>query len=148
MWTKPAKQPITAWGWVRARLERSVPRVFGSDVVSEGRSGGGRSRSLLTFAFGVRCVGFRRQFKLRRSNILTLPRPEETSGAIFPVGSRVMTLYPHTTTFYPATITGNFVEGQVREAWTKLLLCMYSNSFRFCVGLPQGAAWLLNGFWA
>ncbi|CAN0525485.1 unnamed protein product, partial [Laminaria digitata] len=53
-------------------------------------------------------------FKLRRSNILTLPRPEEASGAIFPVGSRVMTLYPQTTTFYPATISGPFVEGRVR----------------------------------
>ncbi|CBN75642.1 conserved unknown protein [Ectocarpus siliculosus] len=56
--------------------------------------------------------GKRRQFKLRRSNILTLPRPEEASGAIFPVGSRVMTLYPQTTTFYPATISGPFVEGR------------------------------------
>lgn len=56
-----------------------------------------------------------RQFKLRRSNILTLPRPEEASGAIFPVGSRVMTLYPQTTTFYPATISGPFVEGRVRN---------------------------------
>eukprot|EP00752_Nemacystus_decipiens_P012029 g10664.t1 len=54
----------------------------------------------------------RRQFKLRRSNILTLPRPQEASGAIFPVGSRVMTLYPNTTTFYPATISGPFVEGR------------------------------------
>ncbi|CAM9323979.1 unnamed protein product, partial [Hapterophycus canaliculatus] len=56
--------------------------------------------------------GKRRQFKVRRSNILTLPRPEEASGAIFPVGSRVMTLYPQTTTFYPATVSGPFVEGR------------------------------------
>lgn len=45
--------------------------------------------------------------------MLVLPRPEEASGAIFPVGIEVMALYPQTTAFYPANISAPFVPGKV-----------------------------------
>lgn len=80
-----------------------------------------------------------RQFKVRRSKILTLPRPEEASGAIFPVGSRVMTLYPQTTTFYPATVSGSFVEGRVSKERSHVRMIVFI-SHVFAKGW-----WLLHG---
>lgn len=52
---------------------------------------------------------------LDRNSILTLPQKDEVSSAIFPIGSRVITLYPQTTTFYPATICGHFIKGRVSD---------------------------------
>ncbi|CAM9868763.1 unnamed protein product [Ascophyllum nodosum] len=84
--------------WILATVEK-LNEKKGLFIVVDEDAGEGKRRDI-------------HPYRLKRRSIRALPRPEEASGAIFPVGSKVMTLYPNTTTFYPATISGPPVKGK------------------------------------